>query len=259
MHGDTGEFNWVESNWENMKHKRVILRTIGQNTPRLEAKLQQFKNEGLQIVRYSPKEANIPNFAGEDAIIRFYKDPEEFKDWNPQGKEMITFAQNMIERGEFCHFDVYSRIADGLNSHVYGPKNELAGPLNGGLLTYEQMKQKYRDGGVYFYTGTQPASYTLNFIEAWMTGIPIISIGNKIWNSLNLAGDVFEVPELLGNDPNYPAGYFSNDMTELKIYVDKILNDPVKAKLVGDIGRKRAIELFGMPTIMEKWRQFLFI
>jgi hypothetical protein len=31
--------------------------------------------EGLEIVRYSPMERNIPGYIGEDALIRFYKDP----------------------------------------------------------------------------------------------------------------------------------------------------------------------------------------
>lgn len=248
---------WVFANWDNMKHKRVILRTIGQNTPSVEARLQQYKAEGLEIVRYSPKEANIPGYAGSNAMIRFYKDPEEFKDWNPQNNEVITMAQNMRTRGEFCHFEAFREVTEGLNAKVYGPNNEDAGELNGGFLTYEQMRQKYRESAVYVYTGTQPASYTLNFMEAWMTGIPIVSIGSKMWNSLNLAGDVFEVPELLGSDPNWPAGYFSNYPSELRIYIETLLNDPKKAHDIGAMGRKRAIELFGMPNIMQQWKEYL--
>lgn len=250
---------WVEANWERMKHKRVILRTIGQNTPRVEAKLAQYKAEGLEIVRYSPKEANIANFAGQNAVIRFYKDPEIFKDWKPTSNEVITFAQNMRTRGDFCHFNEFKAVVNGLNAHVYGPNNEDAEELNGGFFTYEEMVQKYRDGAVYFYTGTQPASYTLNFIEAWMTGIPIVAIGNKIWNSQNLAGDVYEVPELLGTDPNYPAGLYSNDIAELRIFVEKLLGDEQKAKSMSIMGRKRAIELFGKDNIKAQWKQFLNI
>ncbi|MFY0784083.1 hypothetical protein AB1K18_28080 [Peribacillus simplex] len=38
------------------------------------------------------------------------------------------------------------------------------------------MKQEMRENRAFFYTGTRITSYTLGFIEAFMTGIPIVSI-----------------------------------------------------------------------------------
>src|SRR5690242_423231 len=53
----TPEF--VTGNWDKIKHKRVIWRSIGQSTPATERKLERARAEGLQVVRYSPKEENI--------------------------------------------------------------------------------------------------------------------------------------------------------------------------------------------------------
>lgn len=256
MHGDTAEGNWIEQNWENMKHKRVIWRTIGQSNPRLETKMQQFRDQGMQIVRMSEREANIPNFAGADDVIHFYKDPEEFGGYTGKDKEAITFAQNMIQRGENCHFDLFEKITQGFNSHVYGPKNENAGALNGGFLTYEEMRQKMSDSRVYIYTGTQPSCYVLNFIEAWMTGIPIVAIGPEHGNSLNLLPDIYQIPEFISTGVN---GICSDSIEFLRQAVGKLMSDHDLAKQVGQQGREKAIALFGKEVIKSKWKKFLSI
>lgn len=246
---------WIERNWSIFKGKRVIWRTIGQSTPAIEQRMSQYKALGMEIVRYSPREANITPTAGCDKIIRFYKDDKQFGGWIGSGNEVITFAQDMQHRAEHCNYDAFTQIAQGFNAHVYGPKNEGSGPLNGGFMSYQDMQQKMRDGRVYIYTGTQPASYTLNLIEAMMTGIPIVAIGPKYGNSLNITGaDVYEVPDIIQNGVN---GFYSNDINELRTRVQALLDDWKLAKRIGEMGRIRAIELFGKNVIQEKWRQFL--
>ena len=247
---------WIENNWERMKHKRVIWRTIGQSTPAIEERLFKYRMQGLEVVRYSPKEANISGNIGYDAIIRFYKDEAEFLGYNGMGREVITFAQNMKHRAEFCNYDTFIKIVDGFNAHIYGPNNENTGTLNGGYLTYNEMRQKYRDGTVYVYTGTQPASYTLNFIESLMSGIPIVAIGSKYGNSLNIAGDLYEIPDLIQNGFN---GYVSDDIEELRSIISKLLDNAKVAKRIGQNGRDTAIKLFGKATIKQQWKDYLKI
>lgn len=248
--------DWIEKNWENMKHKRVIWRTIGQSTAAIEIRMQKYVAEGLEIIRYSPLERNIDNFAGQSNVIRFYKDETEFGPYTGENQEVITFAQNMQQRGEFCRFDVFQRITTGLNAHVYGPKNENAGALNGGFLTYQQMMDKYRQSRVYFYTGTQPASYVLNFIESWITGIPVVAVGPALGNSLGIIKDSYEVPELINHGID---GFVSDDYAELRTTIEQLYNNPELAKNIGIAGRKRAIELFGMETIKNQWANYLGI
>jgi len=65
-------------NWKLFKDKKIIWRSIGQSVPHIENMLRRFQKEGLKIVRYSPKEQNIPHSMNQDALVRFYKDPEEF-------------------------------------------------------------------------------------------------------------------------------------------------------------------------------------
>jgi hypothetical protein len=249
---------WIENNWERLKHKRVIWRTIGQSTPAMEAKMFTYRQQGMQIVRYSPREANLKPTAGCDRLIRFYKDEKEFSHWTGAGNEVITFAQDMKHRAEFCNYESFIQIAKGFNAHVYGPKNEGSGELNGGFLTYDQMKQKMRDARVYIYTGTQPASYVLNLIEAMMTGIPVVAIGPKLGNSLDIGkgADLYEIPDIITNGVN---GFWSDDINQMREWVQALLNDIKLARRIGEMGRYKAIELFGRENIQSKWASFLNI
>lgn len=247
---------WIEKNWPLFKRlgKRVIWRTIGQSTQATEQRMDKYRKEGLEIVRYSPLEARIPGHVGVDEIIRFYKDPEEFNHYNGQTGEVITFAQSMRSRGTFCNYDTFADVVDGLDAHVYGPNNEDAGTLNGGLLSYDAMKAKMRDSAVYFYTGTHPASYTLNFIEAFMTGIPIVAIGPQLGNSREFNQDTYEVPDILRNGM---YGFASDDVNQLRIFVKQLLKDKGLRKIVSDNARNKAIELFGKDLIKKQWKTYL--
>lgn len=250
---------WIEHNWEKMKHKRVIWRTIGQSTQDVEQRLMTFRKEGLEVLRYSPGEANIPGYIGSSGLIRFYKDPEEFRGWIGDSptegvQQVVTFAQSMRSRGEFCNFDAFAKATQGLPAKVYGPNNQDAGELNGGLLSYQDLKTTLRTSRAYFYTGTHPASYVLNLIEAWMTGIPVVAIGHKLGNSPHFPGQTYEVPELINNGID---GFCSDNPELWTDYLRNLLEDAAFARKIGDAGRARAIELFGKENIKQQWKEYL--
>lgn len=248
--------DFIEKNWAAMKKsgKRIIWRSIGQSVAGIEERLAPFRKDGLEVVRYSPFEKHIPNYVGEDAVIRFYKDPEEFKDWNGDSDEVITFSQSMRSRGEFCNYDIFEKTTRRLNARIYGPNNEDSGELNGGMLSYEDLKQKMRDARVYFYTGTHPASYTLNFIEAWMTGIPVVAIGPSLGNSPIFGQATYEVADIVRNGL---YGFTSDDPEQLRVYIEQLLKDKQFATMISIQSRARAIEFFGMETIRKQWKEYL--
>jgi len=238
---------WLPFNWERIKKKIVIFRSIGQSIQTTENVLRKYRREGLKIVRYSPLETRIPSYAGEDAMIRFYKDEEEYKDWNGKVEKVITVAQSMKTRTRAMHFDLFEKATGGLPRTLYGTGNENVGELWGGKLTYEQLKQAYRDNRVFFYTGTHPAQYTMTFQEAFMTGIPVISIGRM------LAGFDLEVADFIENGVN---GFTSDNLRQLYESVKLMLKDYDYAKRISTAARQKAIELFSKYKIKEEWRKF---
>ena len=124
MPGQESEQPWLAGNWSTLKNKRTIWRSIGQSLPRVEQELDFYKNQGLQIIRYSSKERTIPSYCGEDTIIRFYKDPEEYKDWNGKKLRIINFTQSLQTRGDHCGYRVFMSATDGFKRKVYGPGND---------------------------------------------------------------------------------------------------------------------------------------
>lgn len=245
---------WIHKNWEVMKHKRVIWRTIGQSISNTEQELRPYRNQGLQIVRYSPREVTTPGFIGQDAMIRFYKDPNEYKNWNGNNLQIITFAQHMKNRGAACNFDLFEQVTRPFPRHLYGPGNEGYN-WSSGKQTYEQQIQHLQNNRCYFYTGTHPASYTLNFIEAFMIGIPIVAIGPQYGNASYFPGyDLYEIPDLIQN--NY-SGFISNNLHELQLAISSLLSNATLAQAISQNARQEAIRHFGKEHISLAWKAFL--
>lgn len=251
---------WIEKNWGIFepfikRGGRLIWRSIGQSAPHQERKLQPYRDAGMEVVRYSPAEQSIEDNIGCDAMIRFGKDPNEYKDWNGAQLQVINFTQSMLQRAQFCGWEVTRAVIRPFKSKIYGPGNEELGKMTGGLLTYEEQKQVMRDNRAYFYHGTYPASYTLAFIEAWMTGIPVVAVGPAHGNGKDFGKQrTYEIHELIANGVN---GFWSDDVTELQGYIARLFDDHEFARQIGFMGRQRAIELFGIDEIKGRWKQFL--
>ncbi len=238
---------WLPVNWERIRHKKVIFRSIGQSVQHTESVLASYKPQGLKVVRYSPLEKMIPGYCGQDALIRFYKDEEEYKGWTGHNRQVISVAQAMKHRNDFLRFDVFDYSTRGLPRKLYGKSNEDAGDLWGGELSYEQLKAVYRDNRVFFYTCTKPAPYTMGFMEAWMTGTPVVAIGAA------LAGYYVETPWLVENGK---TGFVADSMFELHEWCRLLLEDPALATTIGNAGREAAIKHFGYPKIKAQWKEF---
>lgn len=248
--------DWVWANWHNLKGKRVILRTIGQNNIERENEIRPLRRDGLQIVRYSPREKTIPGYVGADAMIRFYKDPEEFSGWVGNVPGVLTIAQSMRQRDSACNWSFFDEATRPFPRCLLGPGNDDCGDVWGGQVPYEEMKRKLREYRAYFYTGTYPASYTLNFIEAAMTGIPIVALGPLFGNSPREVGQqTYEVPDWSDDGRVIPL---ADDPQMAMEHVKRLITDYPFAQEQNRRIRELAVRLFGKHTIKEQWRQFLF-
>ena len=245
---------WIIYNWELFKNKTVIWRCNGQSCQNDENSLKHMRKEGLKIVRWSPMERTIPDYLGEDAVIRFGLDPDEWKGWNGAIPQVVTVGQSMVKRRQFCGWDTFLEATKGFRRKLYGPHNEDAGKLNGGFLPIKALKQVYQNNRVYFYTGTFPAPYTLNFIEAFMTGIPIVAIGPIRGNPPYLPGQqTYEIHNIIEQGAE---GFVSDNIEQLQYMVRLLMERKDVAKYISENARKRAISLFGKEKIKEQWRKF---
>ena len=253
--------------WDRVKHKRVIWRTVGQSVEGNERAAQPFRDDGLQIVRYSPKERNLPGYAGEDALIRFYKDPADYGGWTGEDPTIINVTQDLYKRSldedglprgrqEWTNYSFWDQATAGLPRMPLGPGSEaIGGP---GELTNDEMVGWLRRARVYLYTGTQPASYTLGLIEAMMTGIPVVSIGPQFMDIFPYGPELFEGHEIAGNCGTTMDGHVRSN-ERVVANTRQILGDFLAKDLAWESNRTRtrAIELFGRDMIGAQWKAFL--
>ncbi len=246
--------NVIYHNWDRIRHKTVIWRSIGQSVPGIEEKLSVARQQGLKIVRYSPKEANIFGYLGQDAMIRFYKDPEEFKGWTGSANNVVAFAQSLKGRRDFCHYDELFAVVQKFDGKVFGPGNEDLGEYNGGSIPYELQLEKMQQAVCMPYGGTWPAAYTLSFIEALMMGLPIVAISKTLAHIPKFESlDFYEVDEILAEISGVVC-----DTPEAMIHqTTKLLSDPEHAQTISKRQRELAIKMFGKETISKQWREFL--
>jgi hypothetical protein len=241
---------WIAQQWARIRHKRVIWRTCGQSNPHLEQAMARYRRDGLQIVRYSPAERRYfeprKAWAGEDALIRFGKYPDDYGPYTGVDRWVGNLTQDMAVRGDACGYGFWMEATSGLRTCPAGKGSDAIGGL--GTLPYEEMLEYLRSLRVYLYTGTRPASYTLGLIEAMLSGVPVVSIDQGSWGSGWGGDELFEAHEIAGQF--YPADWARN-------VLQRFLDDPEYARQQGEVGRARAINLFGIEQIAPRWQRFL--
>lgn len=226
---------------------RIIWRTVGQSVEDNERRAAPYRARGMEIVRYSPRERNIPSYVGEDIMIRFYKDPDEWGEWVGDDKVVVNFTQHLMQRDPFTNFQFWLDATEGLPALAYGPGSDEIGGF--GELTLEGMQTQLRHARAYLYTGTQPASYTLGLVEALMVGVPVISIGPNHMKIFPYGPDLFEGHLLTGAFSDIPAG--------ARNALRRLLDDDELADKFSREQRRRAIEGFGIEGVGAAWREYL--
>jgi hypothetical protein len=240
---------WIAQQWPRIRHKRVVWRTCGQSNPHLEQAMARYRRDGLQIVRYSPAERRYfeprKAWAGEDALIRFGKYPDDYGPWTGAHPFVGNLTQDLVARGDSCGYGFWMEATAGLPTMPAGKGSEAIGGQ--GVLSYKGMLDYLSDLRAYLYTGTRPASYTLGLIEAMLSGVPVVSIDAGSWGAGWGGSDLFEAHEIASG---YPADWARQVLSTL-------LSDPDEARRRGELGRQRAIDLFGIDQIAARWQAFL--
>ena len=242
---------WLTSNWEVLKKwgGEVFWRDIGQTNFEQEAMLGRYVKEGLKIIRYSPKSQMLNNYAGEHALIRFSKDPDDFLPWVGDRREIITIAQSMKDREPACGYNIFVDSTRPFQRRLFGNNNQSAGPLWSGQLTYQRLIEQLSWCRCYFYTGTYPAPYTLNFMEAAMAGIPIVAIGSELARFPH-----YEVADLLADwGLDDWVGASTHDLEGLCRLTLSMSDDEAKER--SDAQRKGAQETFSYEAVLPQWKE----
>lgn len=249
-----GRAGWISGNWAKFQQhrNRVIWRTCGQSNHWIERALTPFRAEGLEIVRYSPKERALPYFAGEDVLIRFGKYVDEWTGWSGEDRVVGNVTQDLMGRSAATNGLFWLSATQGLPVRPAGPGSEQIGGT--GALDYDAMREYLRRIRCYLYTGTQPASYTLGLIEAMLTGVPVVSIGADWHNALPYGPQLFEGVEIVGMLPNEPDEF--SDPEKVGTLLRQLLHSNL-AEQLSEPQQQRARDLFDVKIVGSQWRAWL--
>jgi len=243
----------LDNVWEACKHKPFIYLTYSQQFAPFEKKLKGYRNQGLKLIRGSERESTIGNYAGHDAIIRCYVDEDKFKGWVGSTNKILSFSHHFTWRTNNPNFNCYRAylkyIKPNLPCDLYGEDTEVAGG-RGFISTQEQLK-KYQDYRLYFSLGSPPSTLTFNFLEAWMTGMPVLCFGSKVGNGVGY--QTHEPPYLIDNGQD---GFYSDNINELLSVANVLLREPDLAKEMGEAGRKKCILSFSKKAVKKQWSEF---
>ena len=205
--------------------------------------------ENVFLVCYSVTEhrmyyaftADEPQARSRILYIPFGLDKDEFLGWAGKDKRIYTSAIEYPTR-ICCHHEVYKEIVDGFPTVLSGRGTQGVGGL--GKVSYNELRNNYKSFRVYLTTGTEPAPYTLTPLEAMMTGCP-----TAIWD--NYCGIVNE--DILSQG----VGCVSSDITVIREYLQKVLDDDNYAEEQSKLVRKRAIDKFDMDIISNLWKELI--
>lgn len=250
--------HYIIDNWDLIKNKLVIWRTYSDQTPQMERGMKFYVDKGVVPVRGSKFEFNVED-SNPGEIIRCYVDENIFKGWKGFNNRVLSFQNYFKSRRKYETVKQYVNLRDKMPDYqfdVYGAySSEEKDPLVIEEVTFEKQVSYLKHYGVYFSIGSFPASITYNFIEAWMTGIPVITFGPKIGGAKHEGKpSLYEVPDLIDFGLN---GIYSDDLNELKHFIEELLeNDDLATKMSVE-GREKAIKLFGKKTIKEQWKELI--
>lgn len=244
-------FEFLEANADQLVGRFVVWRSIGQSLARFEERLAPHRHL-LKIARASEVEANTPSFCGSDGIVRFYKEPDE---WTPSPRKngrsgnVVTCFSRIKQRAHYSRYEFYEEATARFPRVLYGAENDDL-PYAGDLLSWSDLKEAMANASVYFCVHTSPAAYTLNFIEAWMLGAPLVCYGPALVRGENN----YEVPSLMQNERE---GIIVNTVEEARSSIAQLLKSSEKGDAMGKAGRDKAIELFGADAGRRAWTEFL--
>ena len=242
-------------NWEDIKHKPIILKTCG-NTFNTEAQLTNYAKKGnVTFVRGSKNEFKILNSNG-GRVIRITADPDIYSGWTGEDSCLLSFHSHFKQRRNLAPIRSYLKFSSKFNTRVYGAY--AAGykdPLVISTLSWEDQIKEYKKCSAYFGISSGRAPITYNFIEAFMTGIPFITFGQQIGSSESVQQGfpaLYEIPEIIENGVD---GFYSDNTDELRDFLQEVMRNNNLAKNLSKNARKKALKLFSPKTVREDWRQ----
>lgn len=236
----------LERNFENIKNKLIIRRTIGQGGAGYEFNFSKYKNN-LKTVRVSKKERGYKHYCGEDAIILGPLDTNLFNgEWKGNIEKVLTVKNRFSKYPQYSKYETWKQIIKEFNYTLIGRENiNIPGAISD--LPYLSLVEFYRTHRVCLCMPSIPAPITYGFAEALLMGTPVVTIGQGLGELTSQHHEMIE---------QGVTGFYSDNITELQHYISQLLTDYTLAKKISMECSSRAKTIFSIDSIMIQWKTF---
>lgn len=196
---------------------------------------EKVANTNIFISEYSVKSWEFKN---EYEVIHHGVNTKVFHDKNiKRENNILSVVNDWINRDYECGFSLWQEITDGMPTVVVGDTPSLSVPAK----NLDDLVSKYNRSNIFLNTSIySPLPTTL--IEAMACGCCVVSTANGM------------IPEIINNEVN---GFISNDIDELKLFLNKCLNDESLCKKIGNNARETIVKNFSLDKFTNRWNEVL--
>ena len=185
------------------------------------------------ISDYSAKEWRM---CDDYKVIKHCVDTEVFKPKaHKRNKSVLSVVNDFANRDYCCNYSGWQRITKDLPVRLVGNSPGLSEPAK----DIDDLVDEYRKAGVFLNTSTVSPVPT-SLLEAMACGCAVVSTATCM------------IPEIIENGVN---GFISNDESELRSYVEQLLEDPELAGRLGAEARKTVTEKFSEQEFINNWNE----
>lgn len=146
---------------------------------------------------------------------------------------VLTVANDFVNRDYCLNYSGWKRITSGMKTRLVGDTKDLSKPAK----SIEELVSEYNSCSVYFNSSTFSPIPT-SLLEAMACGCAVVSTATCM------------IPEVIKNGEN---GFISNDESELRKYINDVLNDESLRKSLGANARQTIIDMFSEEGFINTW------
>ncbi len=160
-----------------------------------------------------------------------FKPVEERKEKSP---EVLSVVNDFKNRDYCCNYAGWQRVTEGFDTKLLGSSPDGSSKP---AESIEDLVTEYNSAKVFLNTSTiSPVPTSL--LEAMACGCPVVTTATCM------------IPEIIKNGQN---GFMSNDESELKEYIKKLLEDRELAIHMGNQARETIKEQFSEEKFINNW------
>jgi glycosyltransferase involved in cell wall biosynthesis len=149
--------------------------------------------------------------------------------------KVLSVANDFINRDYCLNFSGWQRIIEGYNHTLVGDTEGLSEPAE----STEDLVSIYNKHSVFLNTTTQSPIPTA-MLEAMSCGCAVVSTATC------------SIPKIIENGV---TGFISNDESELRKNIKYLLDNPDKARIIGQKAREKIVNDFNESSFTQSWNE----